>query len=108
TDALEHTRPVVQRVREHVHPRFVPRDELAVHPDLVGRLNRHQILPAIASPISAVVPVRSSDASTAPRTRAAASVSPRNSNIIAADTIAARGSAWPVPAMSGAEPCTGS
>ena len=50
----------------------------------------------------------SSDACTASWIRVAASVSPRNSSIIAALMIAARGSATPVPAMSGAEPCTGS
>src|SRR6476661_8822824 len=64
--------------------------------------------PAIASPISDVVPLTSSDAATAFSTRAAASVSPRNSSSIATEMIAARGSACPVPAMSGAEPCTGS
>ena len=40
--------------------------------------------------------------------RAAASASPRKSSIIAADRMAAIGLALPVPAMSGAEPCTGS
>src|SRR5436190_462963 len=40
--------------------------------------------------------------------RAAASASPRKSSIIAADRIAASGLAFPVPTMSGAEPCTGS
>ena len=41
-------------------------------------------------------------------TRAATSDSPRNCSIIAVDATAAPGSARPVPAMSGAEPWTGS
>ncbi len=32
-DALEHARPVVERVGEHVDLRVLPGDELAVHPD---------------------------------------------------------------------------
>ena len=59
-------------------------------------------------PISDVDPDASSEPSTAFLTRAAASVSPRNSSNIPAQMIAARGSATPFPAMSGAEPWTGS
>ena len=59
-------------------------------------------------PISAVEPVTSSETFDDLLIRAAAAVSPRKSSIIAALMIAARGSALPVPAMSGAEPWTGS
>jgi hypothetical protein len=40
-NALEHARAVVEAVGEHVHARFVPRHQLAVHPDLLGLLKRH-------------------------------------------------------------------
>src|SRR5204863_120454 len=56
TDALEHTGPVVQRVGEDVDLRVLPVDELAVHPDLVHRRERHPFLlrvtgrPRTASP----------------------------------------------------------
>ena len=51
----------------------------------------------MSSPISLVVPDISSDAATAFCTLAAESCSPRNSSIIAAEMIAALGSAFPVP-----------
>ncbi len=41
-DALEDARAVVQRVREDVNPRVRPRDELTVHPDLLGRRDGHR------------------------------------------------------------------
>src|SRR5262249_23592665 len=112
-DPLEDARAVVQRVREDVDLGVFPRDELAVEPDLLGRGDRHcqllaQRAPQMAAPICAVVPSLSSVCSTAFRIRSAAPVSPRKSHIIAAEITAARGSARPVPAMSGAEPCTGS
>ena len=67
----------------------------------------------MASPISEVdrfVPgVRAvMSASTAFSTRAASSRSPTCSSSSATDRIVAVGSAMPWPAMSGAEPCTGS
>ena len=67
---------------------------------------------AMASPISAVLrtasPRSARSAATARSTRAASSVRPRCSSSIATDRIVAVGSALPWPAMSGAEPCTGS
>ena len=60
------------------------------------------------SPISVVEPVRLVASAQALRMRAAASASPRNSSISAADRMAAIGLALSWPAMSGAEPCTGS
>src|SRR5205085_6436664 len=113
-DALEHAAPVVQRVGEDVDLGVVPVDELAVHPDLVDLLQGHRglFLPqtraATASPIWVVVPATSPASAQALVIRAAASGSPRWSSIIAAETIAASGLARPVPAMSGADPCTGS
>ena len=44
-DALEHAGAVVQRVGEDVDLRLVPVDELAVHPDLRRRLDRHRVAP---------------------------------------------------------------
>src|SRR5262249_24992273 len=101
------------RVGEHVDAGVFPRDELAVHPDLLGRGDGHssaafQTSAATESPISEVVPVRVDGSAHAFRMRAAAPASPRNSNIIAVLRIAAIGLARPLPAMSGAEPCTGS
>src|SRR5205823_2472954 len=118
---------VVQRGVEDVDRRVVPVDELAVHPDLLGGRDRHGrapvgrgvapvsqvILPATASPISAVVRAPAVDraprsAATAVSTRRAASGRPTWSSSMATDRMVAVGSAAPVPAMSGALPCTGS
>jgi hypothetical protein len=40
-DALEDARAVVEGVGEHVDLGVGPVDELAVHPDLLGRCDRH-------------------------------------------------------------------
>ena len=118
-DALEHAGAVVQRVREDVDLGVVPRNELAVHPDLLGRGDGHpralrrRLVRRLQRRGDRVADLRgrafsSSVLSTAFRIRAAASASPRKSHIMAAEITAARGSALPVPAMSGAEPWTGS
>src|SRR6516162_4659661 len=68
-------------------------------------------LSAMASPISEVDAwgtAEASYASTALVMREAASASPRKSRSMAAETMAAIGLARPVPAMSGADPWTGS
>ena len=90
-DALEHARAVVHRVREHVHGGVVPVDELAVHPDLLGRGDGHggYSLSAMASPTaevdscSVVVDMESDWAASALSMRAAASASPRCSSMSA-------------------------
>src|SRR3954453_7207291 len=64
-------------------------------------------LSQMEAPISAVVPVKTVGSCTALVMRAAASVSPRNSSIMAAERTAAMGFALPVPTMSGADPGTG-
>src|SRR5204863_33133 len=118
--ALEDTRAVVQGVSEYVHLRVFPCDELAVHPDEVRGLH---VLPPqrferTASTASSVVasPPRSgvlsplSSARSIADSRAAASLSRENPcrSIIATEPSMASGFALPVPAMSGADPCTGS
>src|SRR5262249_30702598 len=65
TDALEHGRPVVENVRQHVHLRVVPRDELAVHPDLLALRHRHGCRPPTGCGV-----VRRSGARGAPASRA--------------------------------------
>ena len=69
-----------------------------------GRRDRRYTLAATASPISAVEPCTTRGSAQALRTRAAAAFSPRNSNIMAAERMAATGLARPVPTMSGADP----
>ena len=55
-DALEDARAVVHGVGEHVHRGVGPVDELAVHPDLLGRGDGHcgYSLSAMASPTAVV------------------------------------------------------
>src|SRR3954467_6602233 len=120
-DALEDARAVVEPVREYVNLRVLPLDELAVHPDEVRLLHvdaPYRRCPSTARVASAVVAVPprswvrspSSSARSTADSRAAASVSKPSPcrSIIAPDRNMARGLATPRPAMSGAEPCTGS
>src|SRR5690606_18500361 len=75
-------------------------------PDRQMRVGAQPRRPMIAAATSAVAP--SVGSAQAARIRSASSPSPRNSSISAADSTAAVGLASPLPAMSGAEPCTGS
>src|SRR4051794_15269694 len=115
-DALEDARPVVQRVGEYVHLGVLVGNVLAVHPDDARLV--HEISLRTASVASAVValPPRSAVRSPPARARAtadstagAASPPPHPwPRLSAAERIIASGLALPVPAMSGAEPWTGS
>src|SRR5438445_2683718 len=96
-------------MRENVDLGVVPRHELAVHPNSLGVCDGHdQSLSDTASPMAEVEPVRTDGSAQALRIRAAAAASPRKSSIMAVLRMAAIGFAVPVPAMSGAEPWTGS
>src|SRR6185312_1020061 len=119
--ALEDARAVVEPVREYVNLRVLPFDELPVHPDEVRLLHvdapyrRCASTARVASAVVAVpprswVPSPSSSAWSTADSRAAASFSKPNPcrSIIAPDRNIASGLATPRPAMSGAEPCTGS
>src|SRR5439155_13005528 len=121
-DALEDARAVVQAVREYVDLCVLPCGELAVHPNEVRGLHvrvswcqRCASTACVASAVLALPPrsgVRSPWSralSTADSTDAAASGKPSPwRSIMAALRNIARGLAMPWPAMSGAEPWTGS
>src|SRR4029450_9466024 len=132
-DALEHPPAVVQGGGEHVDAGLVPVDVLPVHPDLAAWRDRHRRPPVSLAhrppsppcrpgppPPAPAVATRSPSAwveylaapgrtATAPAsTAAAASRSPRWSRRREAESAAATGLALPVPAMSGADPWTGS
>ena len=120
--AVEHARAVVQAVRQDVDLGVLPGDEFSVHPDEVGGLHVHctpirgcRALPWSPAPCAPLLPGRAcagppASARSTPDSTAAASLSkPRPClSIIAADRNIASGLARPCPAMSGAEPCTGS
>ena len=86
--------------------RVVPRDELAVHPDLLGRRDGHRRASRSCTTHRRRRSRRRSAWSCLLHRRSCrrpsgfgptASASPRNSHIIAAEMTAARGSAFPVP-----------
>ena len=119
--ALEHAGSVVQSVSQYVYLRVLPGDELSVVPDevrLFHGTDSLQMLLRTAWVASAVValPPRSavrrpsaSARSTADSIAVAGSSSEKPwRSIIAADRNIASGLAAPVPAMSGADPWTGS
>ena len=122
-DALEDARAVVQAVREHVDLGVLPGDELAVVPDQL-RFDHCRPLPfAIGARARPPSPARCSplrrDRASADRLRArgrrrilprpprASKRRPWRSSSATERNIAS-GLAMPLPAMSGAEPCTGS
>ena len=89
------------------------------HPGSGPVVSMSQTLAAISSPIWEVertsgVPAAAASAraamsaSIAARTRSASSANPMKSSMSATEEMVAVGSALPCPAMSGAEPCTGS
>ena len=127
--------PVVQRVRQDVHLGVLPPDELPVHPDEVRLLHAlvlstrpRRARQARRSPPGVIAAVPTCDLLRLPRgeIRSAETAAPapgrwpilppppRSSirsewrSISATDPKVASGFATPCPAMSGAEPCTGS
>ena len=120
--AVEDARAVVQAVRQDVDLGVLPGDEISVHPDEVGGLHVHctpirgsRALPLSPAqfpsspPRSAVRKPPSSARCTADSTAAASLSKPRPwRSISAAERNIASGLAIPCPAMSGAEPWTGS
>src|SRR5256885_11740368 len=115
TDALEDAGAVVERVREYVHLRVLPGNQLSVGPDEVRgvhvRSYRFERTARVASSVLASPPrsgVRrppSRARSTADSIAAASCSRPSPwRSIIATEPNMASGLAIPVPAMSGAEP----
>ena len=74
-DALEHAEPVVQRVREDMDVRLVPRDERAVEPDAFGLLHGRATTqkPPAGQPRQALAKTRAYASRIAARCRASAS-----------------------------------